>query len=211
MTMPSTLVSARAQRHRSARSLCWSARNIKLLGIGIGILITAEYVVVANIFSNINELLFTMPPQCSPSVLVQDLASSWHRHSEVAANAVARRMVAVHAARCMLRAACCVRCVLRAACCASLHIGMWHGCTDWWLRLCCLRFAFVRFTFYIVHTCARTRTHARAPDGVGWMGRGGSANIGNAMPRAEDMAAWVPKDGENIDIIAVGMQVKYWL
>ena len=27
------------------------------------------------------------------------------------------------------------------------------------------------------------------------------------MPRAEDMAAWVPKDGDNIDIIAVGMQV----
>ena len=33
-----------------------------------------------------------------------------------------------------------------------------------------------------------------------------SANVGNAMPRAEDMAAWIPKGGDGYDIIAVGMQ-----
>ena len=36
---------------------------------------------------------------------------------------------------------------------------------------------------------------------------GGRANVGNAMPRPEDMAEWVPRYGNNIDIVVVGMQV----
>ena len=49
------------------------------------------------------------------------------------------------------------------------------------------------------------KAHARALRLVA-MRSACSANVGNAMPRAEDMAAWIPKGGGGYDIVAVGMQ-----